>query len=767
MVTNLSPQRHHPHHVHVSGHFLHSVHIRHFLDPPVVKSSRAMRHNRHMGTAQVATYCRICEPLCGLMATVRDGELVELRPDRDHPLSKGFACPKGIAMTEIQNDPDRVLYPLRRRSDGSFEQVGWDAALSDIAARLTRLRRAYGGAAIGWYFGNPATFSYSHPLWLSGFMAALGSPHLYSAGSQDVNNRFAASALLYGAPVLVPIPDLRRTDLLLMIGANPLVSHGSIISVPRIKDELSAIVCRGGRVIVVDPRRSETARAHEHLPIRPDGDAWLLLSLLQVIFAEALADAARTDAATGATTLRELAAAFPPERTESRTGVPPEVVRRLARDLATADHAVVYGRTGSCLGRHGTLVAFLMDALTMVTGNLDCAGGGLFGTSPILVDELLRVSGLATYAKTRSRVGGFPDVLGTFPAGVMAEEITTPGPGRLRALFVSAGNPVLSVPGGGGGALAAALDELELLVCIDLYVTETGRKADYILPATTFLEREDFPLPFLQNHLTPYVTWTEPVVRPRGAARQEWEIIDELARRMRLGIGMFRLQRLAHRLGIRPSPRLLIDGLIRAGRAGDWFGLRRGGLRLRRLRAHPRGIVLGDHHETGTLRRRIVHKDKRIHLAPPEIVAEIERLDAAPEPPAGFPLRLIGLRESRSHNSWMHNAPLLMRGKRDHLARVHPADAAAYGLTDGERCQITSEHGSIELPVRITDEMTPGTVAVPHGWGHGEGGWRLANAAGGANINLLASPRPDDLETLAGMANLNGIPVRIAPSPES
>jgi formate dehydrogenase len=701
------------------------------------------------------------------VATVRDGELVELRPDRDHPLSKGFACPKGIAMTEIQNDPDRVLHPLRRRSDGSFEEVGWDAALADIAARLTRLRRTYGGASIGWYFGNPATFSYSHPLWLSGFMAALGSPHLYSAGSQDVNNRFAASALLYGSPVLVPIPDLRRTDLLLMIGANPLVSHGSIISVPRIKDELTAIVRRGGRVIVVDPRRSETARAYEHLPVRPDGDAWLLLSLLQVILAEGREDAAAyadaaTGMATGMATLRELAAAFPPERTESRTGLPAEVVRLLARDLAAARHAVVYGRTGSCLGRHGTLVAFLMDALTLVTGNLDRAGGGLFGSSPIRVDELLRVSGLATYGKSRSRVGGFPDVLGTFPAGVMAEEITTPGPGRLRALFVSAGNPVLSVPGG-GAALAAALDDLELLVCIDLYVTETGRKADYILPATTFLEREDFPLPFLQNHLTPYVTWTEPVVPPRGAARQEWEIIDEIARRMRLGIGMFRAQRLAHRLGIRPSPRRLIDALIRTGSGGDRFGLRRRGLSLRLLRAHPRGIVLGDHHETGTLRRRIGHKDKRVHLAPPEIVAEIERLEATPEPPADFPLRLIGLRESRSHNSWMHNAPALMRGKRGHFARVHPADAAAYGITDGERCRITSEHGSIEVPVRITDEMTPGTVAVPHGWGHGEGGWRLANAAGGANVNLLASPRPGDLEALAGMANLNGIPVRIAP----
>ncbi|MBO0825437.1 MAG: molybdopterin-dependent oxidoreductase, partial [Actinobacteria bacterium] len=480
-----------------------------------------------MGTTQVATYCRICEPLCGLVATVRDGtELVRLGADDEHPLSKGFACPKGIAMTEVQNDPDRVLHPLRRRPDGTFERVGWGEALGDIAARLNRLRRSYGGDSIGWYFGNPATFSYSHPLWLHGFMSALRSPHLYSAGSQDVNNRFAASALLYGAPVLVPIPDLGRTDLLLMIGANPLVSHGSIISAPRIRDELNAIVRRGGRVVVADPRRSETARAYEHLPVRPDGDAWLLLALLHVVFAEGLAvDCDRQ--ASGVDTLRELAAAVPPERAEPYSGVPAEVVRRLARDLSAADHAVVYGRTGSCLGRHGTLVAVLMDALTLVTGNLDRPGGGIFGTSPILVDELLRLSGLASYARTRSRVGGFPDVLGTFPAGVMAEEIATPGPGRLRALFVSAGNPLLTVPG--GATLSAAFAELDLLVCIDLYVTETGRRADYILPATTFLEREDFPLPFLQNYLTPYITWTEPVVPPRGEARQEWQIIDELA----------------------------------------------------------------------------------------------------------------------------------------------------------------------------------------------------------------------------------------------
>ncbi|GAA3210656.1 molybdopterin-dependent oxidoreductase [Actinocorallia longicatena] len=681
----------------------------------------------------MVTYCRICEPLCGLVATVRDGELVQLRPDPAHPLSRGFACAKGIAMTEVQNDPDRVLHPLRRLPSGEFERISWDEALDGIAARLKDVPRD----GIGWYFGNPATFSYSHPLWMNSFMAAVGSKHIYSAGSQDVNNRFAASALLYGSPLLVPIPDLKRTKLLLMLGANPLVSHGSLISEPRIKERLAKIP----RVVVVDPRRTETARAHEHLPIRPDGDAWLLLSLLQVIFEEKLE--ADFDAA-GTGEFRRLVAPFTPESTRERTGIAAETVRELARDLATAERAAVYGRIGSCLGRSGTLTAFLIDALNLVTGNLDRPGGVLFGRAPMRLDELARVSGLATYGERRSRIGGYPDVLGTFPAGVMAREITTPGPGRLRALFVSAGNPVNSVPGG------LPVEELDLLVCLDIYVSDTAKHADYILPATTFLEREDFPLPFGQLHLTPYASWTEAVVPPRGEARQEWRIIEDLARRMGLHPGALGAQRLAHRLGFRPGPRVLVDLLLRTGPDR---------LSIRKLRKHPHGIVLAEHQGTGTLRKRLLHKDKKVHLAPPEIAGEIGRLSTLEEP-GGYPLRLIGLRELRSHNSWMHNVQALMRGKRTHLARISPKDAADHGIEDGAVVVITSQHGRVELPAKVTDEMIPGTVAVPHGWGH-SGGWPRANAAGGANTNLLASP--EDLEPLAGMARLNGVPVKIGP----
>jgi anaerobic selenocysteine-containing dehydrogenase len=711
-----------------------------------------------MATEERITYCRICEPLCGLVATVQDGELVKLRPDRDHPLSKGFACPKGIAMGAVQNDPDRVTHPLRRRPDGSFEHTSWDEALDDIAHRLRAVLDRGGASAVGWYLGNPSAFSYSHPIWVKGFMDAIGSPNLYSAGSQDVNNRFVASQFLYGSPLVVPIPDLARTSFLLIVGANPLVSHGSVLTAPRIKDSLHEIVDRGGRVVVVDPRRSETAAAFEHLAIRPDGDAWLLLSMLQVIFDEGLEDGSALARQTrGVDELRAHAAGHPPESTEARTGIPAGAVRALARALATADSAAVYGRTGSCLGRHGTLVSFLLDALNVVTGNLDRVGGAIFGTGPIELEDLLHRLGADSYDSFRSRIGDFPDVLGQLPASVMAREITTPGAGQIRALIVSSGNPVLSVPN--GEELERALPELDLMVAIDLYVTDTSRHADYVLPATTFLEREDFPSAFLTFGTTPFVQWTDPVLEPRGEARQEWEIIDALSRRLGVTPASAWPLRALGRLGVRLSPRRLIDLGLRLGPKGDLFGLRRGGLSIAKLRRHPHGIRLGEHHPVGVLHRKLFHDDKRVHLDAPEIAGEIRALGAeAPDP--DLPLQLIGLRELRSHNSWMHNVEKLMSAERTHTARIHPDDAADAGIEDGEVCRIVSRTGTVELPAKLTDELARGTIAVPHGWGH-RGGWRRAAQAGGVNVNRLASSAPEDLERLAGMAHLNGIPVRL------
>ena len=703
-----------------------------------------------MGDPRV-TYCRICEAHCGLLAEVQGGRLTRLRPDPDHPLSRGYACPKGIAFTEVHNDPERVLHPLRRRAGGDgFERVAWDVALDDIAARLGAVPRD----GVGWYMGNPGAFSYAHALWVKGFLDALGSPHYYSAGSQDVNNRFAASALLYGSPLLVPVPDLERTDLLLMVGANPLVSHGSVLSMPRIREVLHGIVARGGRVVVADPRRTETAAAFEHLPVRPDTDALLLLGLIHTIFDEGLEDGGAIKRLTrGADELAARAAGFPPEQTADRTGVPARTTRRLARDLATAGSAAVYGRTGSCLGRHGTLVALLLDALNAVTGNLDAPGGAVFGSPPVALDDVAQRFGLATYARTRSRVGGFPDVLGNLPATLMAAEAEQPGPGQLRALFVSAGNPVLSVPDGPG--LERALGRLELLVSLDLYVNETNRHADYVLPATTFLERDDFPLAFLAFFPRPFVQATEAVVPAAGEAREEWRVIEDLSRRLGITPSSIRPLRWAGRAGVRPAPRTVVDGLLRLGS--------RNALSLTGLaRHHPHGHVLAAHVRTGVLRGKLRHRDRRVHLAPPpEAIARLATPDTA-DP--RFPLRLIGLRELRSHNSWMHNAPQLLAGGRSHALRLHPDDARAAGLADGDLARVASKAGAVEVAVRLTDEVMPGVVALPHGWGH-RGGWSRANAAGGVNVNELASSAPEDLEPLAGMAWLNGIPVAVTKVP--
>jgi anaerobic selenocysteine-containing dehydrogenase len=669
-----------------------------------------------------ATFCRICEPLCGMMATVEDGRLVALRPDPDHPLSTGFACQKGIAFTEVQNDPDRVTTPLKRtgpnplRASGSspvgFVPVSWEEAMSDIAARLGRIHRRHGAGAIGWYFGNPGGFSYSHMLWVPMFMVSLNRPwvasllpavhkprvaslspasgrcpqprgrtrsHLFTAGSQDINNRFVASQLLYGSPLAVPVPDVLRTDFPVVIGANPLVSHGSALTVPRVRDRMHDIVKRGGRVLVVDPRKTETAERFEWLGIVPDGDAFLLLSLLQVMFAENLADrVGAASPADGLAWLELLAAPFTPEVTQAHTGIAPDVVRALARDLARTARAAVYGRVGTSIGENGTLTTYLRDAVNLVAGNLDVAGGSMFGALGLPFERRLTAVGAAVlrriYQRRRSRIGGFPSVLLSEPAGVMAKEITTDGDGQIKALLVSAGNPVLSVPN--GDELEAALGELELMVGIDLYVNETTAHCDYILPAATMYERDDFVVPAAASSSRD--GQPEPYLRP------------------------------------------------------------------------------------GMLRDIVVYRDRRVHLRHPGIETEVAALSGRTTAPADFPLRLIGMRELRSENSWMHNAPLLMRGQRQQRALMHVDDADAIGVNDGDLVRVTSAHGQIELPVALTKDLVAGVVAIPHGWGHrGTGGWRVANRAGGANVNRLMSSDPADLEALAGMARLTGVPVRV------
>ncbi len=714
------------------------------------------------------TFCRICEPLCGMIATVEDGRLVALRPDKEHPLSSGFACQKGIAFTEVHNDPDRVTTPLRRGANG-FEPVSWDEAISDIAGRLAGILRRDGSGAVGWYMGNPGAFSYAHTFAALMFIKGLGGKsHYFTASSQDTNSRLIASQLLYGSPMSVPIPDLMRNDLLVMIGTNPVVSHGSFLTAPRIKDRMNDIVKRGGRVVIVDPRRTETAVSFEWLGIVPDTDSLLLLSLLQVMFSEGLADAARVSRhADGVDWLRTLSAPFSPEATAQRTGIDPETVRALARDLATTPRAAVYGRLGTCVGRYGTLTTYLIDAVNLVAGNLDVPGGSVFSSMQTVGarwQNTIMGAALRRAYRNRSRIGGFPNAIGSEPAALMAKEMTTPGDRQIKAMFVSAGNPVLSVPN--GDELEAAFDGLELSVALDFYVTETSARCDYILPVTTMYERDDFPYTFQGFQATPFRQATEAVVSPAGLARTEWDIVEDLmlrlARRVPAFAGIGTVRKMLNAFGVEFSPRLMMDGLIRMSEGGNRFGLRRGGLTMRRLtEQHPHGVVVAENIRTGVLRDVVAYLSRRIRLVHPGIAAEVDKLSRADHPDE-FPLRMIGMREPRSENSWMHNSPLLMRGGRTQHALMHVDDAAERQIADGDLVRVRSPFGEITVPVTATKDLVAGVVAIPHGWGHkGTGGWRLANRAAGSNVNRLTSSAPEDVESLSGMAWLTGVPVRV------
>jgi anaerobic selenocysteine-containing dehydrogenase len=715
------------------------------------------------------TFCRICEPLCGMIATVEDGRLVALRPDKDHPLSSGFACQKGIAFTEVHNDPDRVTTPLRRGPNG-FEPISWDAAMADIATRLATILDRFGSGAVGWYMGNPGAFSYGHTFAALLFIKALGRHgHYFTASSQDTNSRLIASQLLYGVPTSVPIPDLVRTDLLVLMGTNPIVSHGSFLTAPRIKDRLHDVVRRGGRVVVVDPRRTETASQFEWLGIAPDADSFLLLSLLHVMFADGFADTTRAKRqADGVEWLQALSEPFSPEATEAHTGIDPMTVRSLARDLASTPRAAVYGRLGTCVGRYGTLTTYLIDAVNLMAGNLDAPGGSVFSSMHTVGQKwqntLMGVVMRRSYRRNRSRIGGVPSAIGSQPAALIAKEITTAGEHQINAMFVSAGNPVLSVPN--GNELEAAFQELDLSVALDFYVTETSSLCDYILPVTTMYERDDFPYTFQAFQATPFRQATEAVVAPAGEARTEWDIVADLADRLGGEVPAFAVLNAVRKalsiFGIKLTPRIMMDALVRMSQGGDRFGLRRGGLSLRKLTTrHPHGVVVDSHIRTGVLRGAVAYLSRRVRLRHDGIAAEVQKLQQGGTVD-GYPLRMIGMREPRSENSWMHNSPLLMRGGYRHRALMHVDDAAERQIADGETVRVTSPYGAITVEVTATKDLVAGVIAVPHGWGHkGTGGWKLANRAGGANVNQLTSSEPGDIEVMSGMAWLTGVPVRV------
>lgn len=711
------------------------------------------------------TFCGICEASCGLVATVRGGRVVSLAPDPDHPSSAGFACSKGVQFHEVLADPDRVVKPLQRMPDGTFIARTWDQALDDIGARLRHIRKRQGASSIGVVYGNPVAWNFAGGTAMAGFAEALGTRHRYASSSVDINNYFAAADMLYGNTMVNPLPDFGHTDFALLIGTNPLVSKGSTVTCGRIRDTLVGITARGGRVIVIDPRRTETARRFEHVPIRPNADAWLLGAMLNVLFDENLIDeTALQRQAVGVDGLRGLAMRFALPRAADESSVPIETITALARDLAAAQRACVHGRCGASLGQYSTLTKFLIDALAVVTGNLDRRGGLVFGDPMVDLDGIGAKTGVFGRDRWRTRVHKIGEINGTAPLACLAAEITTPGDGQLRALIGTSSNLVTSSPD--SAETAAALAELDLMVWLDPYVTETSRHAHWILPPALWLEREQMPIFTQAQALIPHAQWVAPVVSPRGQARSDAWIIDQIAKR--LGVLPLALPggQLLAKFGLRVKPHTLIDLVLRTGKHGDLFGLRRGGLSRKKLMSIQGAVKLANACPVGVLAEKIHTADRRVHLDQPDIRAEVDRMFSATGDPR-YPLRLFSIRELRSHNSWLHNIPRLMSGgdRRCH-AVISRADAVDNKIHDRDRIVISSQWGQIEVPVIVTDDIIDGSVGLTHGFGH-SGGWQRAIAAGGANYNLLTPSDPRWIDHPSGNAFFNGIPVSITATADS
>lgn len=690
--------------------------------------------------------CHLCEAICGLAIETESDEggvprIRSIKGDPQDSFSRGHVCPKAVALQDIQDDPDRLRQPLRRVGS-EWQPIGWDEAFALVASRLGEIRERHGNDAVAVYQGNPSVHNYGLMTHSNYFLGLLKTRNRFSATSVDQLPHHLVSQQMYGHGLLIPIPDIDHTDFMLVLGGNPLASNGSIMTVPDVEKRLKALKARGGRLVVVDPRRSETAAiADRHLFIRPGQDAALLLGILNTLFEEHLGRPTQLPV-DGLERVREAVAVFDAESMSVRCGVPAESIRQLARDFAAAERAVCYGRMGVSTQAFGTLCQWLVQLINLVTGNLDRVGGALC-TSPAL-DLVASTSG-GHFDRWRSRVSGLPEYGGELPVAALAEEILGEGEGQVRALVTVAGNPVLSTPN--GRRLEQALDGLEFMLSIDLYINETTRYADLILPPTAPLEHDHYDTTFNVFAVRNVTRFNEAVLpRPEGALH-DWEIFVGLARAFAARNG----------LELKPTlePQQMIDLGLRAGAYGDRSEHR---LSLATLREHPHGIDLGPLRPN--LAPRLKTAGQRIQAAPPLFVDDLQRFAAQPLP-ASDQLLLIGRRHVRSNNSWMHNYHRLVKGKPRHQLLMHPRDLEGRGLVDGQRVRVRSRVGSVEVEVAASSEMMPGVVSLPHGWGHARPGVQLAiaRAQAGASANDLTDERHLDL--LSGNAALNGLPVEV------
>jgi anaerobic selenocysteine-containing dehydrogenase len=723
--------------------------------------------------------CPLCEAMCGLEIQTRGDQVTRVRGDRDDVWSKGYLCPKGSALGHLHHDPDRLREPMVRDGD-RWRAVPWDEAFARCEELLHPVVERYGVAAVTAYIGNPAVHNYSLSRYTGAVAGIPRLPVVWSAGTVDQWPKNLACAQLFGNAWSIPVPDISRTDLFVVMGANPHASQGSLFSCPDILGEIDRIRERGGRTIVIDPRRTGTAeRADEWIGIVPGMDAALLLAVVNVLDDEDLVNLGTLDGRVrGVEEVLAAAREFTPEAVADACGITADRIRRLARELATAERAVVYGRIGLCNQEFGTLASWAVDVVNALTGHLDVVGGAMFSTPAIAtISQTSRRRGPVKTGRWHTRVRKAPEVLGQAPISCLAEEIATPGEGQVHALITMAGNPVLSAPD--SAKLDEALPMLDAMISVDNWLNETTRHAHVILPGLSALEQPHCDEALWGFAVRSAVRWS-PAVFPRDDRPHEWEILVKLgaivagAHAAEVDVDAYDdvlFAERAARHGVDAAeimdgtpwrgPDRLVDLTVRLSPWGDGYGARPGGLTLESLmRDHPHGVDFGP--MTPRIDEILRTASGDVELAHDNILGDLPRLRARVTKPHDG-LVLIGRRHVRSNNSWMHNVNVLVKGRDRCTLVVHPDDAAALALKDGGTARVTSEAGSVEALVEVSDEIRPGVVSLPHGWGHDRPGTRLSIARdhAGTNTNLLA---PGDLlDVPSGNAAVNGIPVEVAP----
>ncbi len=681
--------------------------------------------------------------MCGLEIEHNGTEVLSIKGDKNDTLSKGHICPKAVVLQDLYHDKDRLKTPIKKTATG-WEEISWEAAYDEVVEKLRSIQEKYGKNAVGSYRGNPTVHNIGLMAFGAPFMQSIGSNQKYTATSVDQLPHHFASLMMFGHYLLFPIPDIDRTDFMLIMGGNPAVSNGSIMTAPDFSNRLKAIKKRGGQVVVIDPRFTETSKiANKHFHIKPGTDAFLLLALIHVIFDENLANAGHLkNHINGWETIQEIAIQYPPEKITKITGIDTEDIQQLARQFAAAKTAVCYGRLGLSTQEFGGLCQWLVNVLNCITGNLDTEGGALFTLPAIDIVGMSKKTGkTGSFNKRQSAVHKLPEFTGEFPVATLADEILTPSANQIKAMVTIAGNPVLSTPN--GKQLEKAFESLEFMVAIDIYLNETTKHADIILPTTTGLETPLYDLVFHQFAIRNTAKYSEVLFEKSEEQRHDWEILKELTKR----------------LSGKENPANLeqtLDYML------QFSCYKEPKLTIAELKKHPHGLDFGA--LKPQLPERLFTADKKVELAHPLFIKDLERLNTKLDEwhvKTTYPFALIGRRQLRSNNSWMHNSMRMVKGKKRCTLLIHSNDANTLNLNDGQTVTVTSNVGQVKLPIEITDTMMQGVVSIPHGWGHHRKGTNITIAQQYAGVSLNDLTNAMQLDELTGNADFSGTKVKI------